>query len=129
MGSKETGRVARVEVRVGDPGEQVRIYERWRESGARTLSQFARACILGSPIRTVVLDKGRLDVAEALMRIAGEVRLVGVNVNQIARALNAYHTEEKARLLLARAEAHQLRVESLLGEAIALARRLDDAIR
>ena len=29
---------------------------------------------------------------------------------------------------LARAEAHQLRVESLLGEAIALAQRLDGAI-
>ena len=117
-----------MEIRVGDPEEQVRIYERWRESGARTLSQFARACILSSPIRTVVLDKGRLDTAEALMRIAGEVRLIGVNGNQIARALNAYHTEEKARLLLARAEAHQLRVESLLGEAIALAQRLDGAI-
>ncbi len=72
------------------------LFEQFFEkSGAHTKTQFITNCIFQRPFQVVVTDKGAMEVCIKLSEINFEIRKVGVNYNQVTKAINTTFTEPR----------------------------------
>ena len=82
----------------------------YANSGAKTRSQFILSAIFGRPLKVVKIDKAATDFYIRLTNLQSDYRRVGVNYNQVAKAVHSGElTEKKALALLYKLE--QLTVE------------------
>lgn len=82
----------------------------YSNSGAKTKSQFILSSIFNKPIKVVKIDKAATDFYIRLTNLQSDYRRVGVNYNQVAKAVHSGElTGKKALALLYKLE--QLTVE------------------
>ena len=74
------------------------------KSGAKTKTEFILAAIFGNTIRVVTMDKPTMDYYIALTNLQSEYRRIGVNYNQVTRAIQTRLTEKKVLAFLYRLE-------------------------
>ena len=67
----------------------------YANSGAKTRSQFILSAIFGRPLKVVKIDKAATDFYIRLTNLQSDYRRVGVNYNQVAKAV---HSGELERL-------------------------------
>lgn len=115
--------------RIPDPEDQKKVIARFRKSGARSRSDFARAALLKEDIRIVSVDSSFIDAVNAFSHIVADIYKLGVNYNQITKVINTYHSEPVARRLLEKVEQSHLDLFLKLQDAIDIANELKDGKR
>ena len=107
-------------VRLPDPEGQRKAIDLFQKSGAKTKSDFVRARLLGEPFKVITVDKSAVDYYRKLSELTVQIHKIGVLYNQAVRAINSYHSDQVARVLLERLERYSVRVVLLLEEAVRL---------
>jgi len=76
----------------------------FEQSGSKNKSRFIAACIFNRPVKVVKMDKAAMDYYMRLTTFHSEFRAIGVNYNQITKAIKATFTEKKALAFLYKLE-------------------------
>jgi len=76
--------------------EYEKFKSRLAESGIQSQTEFIKVAILENPVKVVKIDKAMLDYYTRLTTFYAQFRAIGVNYNQIVKALNTHFTEQKA---------------------------------
>lgn len=118
---------ARWDFRVTTEEEQNKLRELYTRSGAKSKSDFARDRLLGKPFTVYSDDKNWRDYVTLLKQYLYELNKMGVNFNQITKAINTYHTPKVGQGLLKKTETlfeqileKQAKVEKLTEKLIGL---------
>ena len=113
-------------VRLSNPEDQIRVIESFKRSGCDTKSDFLRKMILREDFRVVKVDKDLLEYTTKLTDFILAINKIGVLYNQAVRAMNKYHSEEKAEQLLNNVSNQQMELMDKLLEVIELTKELKD---
>jgi hypothetical protein len=84
--------------------EDAEFLARFEQSGAKTRSQFIASCIFNRQFKVVKIDKAAMDYYMRLTTFYGQFRAIGVNYNQVVKALKSTFTEKKALAFLYKLE-------------------------
>ena len=84
--------------------EHARFLSLFEQSGMKIKAHFITACIFDKPVTVVKIDKAAMDYYMRLTTFYGQFRSIGVNYNQITKAIKATFTEKKALAFLYRLE-------------------------
>ncbi|WP_286920210.1 conjugal transfer protein MobA [Flavobacterium sp. UBA4197] len=76
--------------------ENARFLAMFEASGMKVKAHYITACIFDRPVKVVKIDKAMLDYYTRLTTFYAQFRSIGVNYNQIVKALNTHYTEQKA---------------------------------
>ncbi len=97
--------------------DNVRFLALFDKSGMKTNSHFIASRIFGEDFKVIQIDKGAQDYYSKLSTLYSQFRAVGVNYNQVVRALNTHFTEKKAMASL-------YRLEKITVQLIAISRKI-----
>lgn len=84
--------------------EHAQFLSLFEQSGMKIKAHFITACIFNKPISVVKIDKAAMDYYMRLTTFFGQFRTVGVNYNQVTRAIKSAFTEKKALAFLYKLE-------------------------
>jgi hypothetical protein len=76
----------------------------FEESGLQDRAHFITACIFNRPLKVVKIDKAAMDYYMRLTTFYAQFRAIGVNYNQVTKALKSTFTEKKALAFLYKLE-------------------------
>ena len=79
-----------------------------------TKAEFIRTILFEREIRVVKVDKSAHDFYIKLTAFYGQFRAVGVNYNQVVKALHTNFTEKRAQFLLLKLEKHTVALIAIL---------------
>lgn len=113
-------------VRLPNPEDQIRVIESFKRSGCDTKSDFVRKMILREDFRVLTVDGSMMEYTTKLTDFIFAVNKIGVLYNQAVRAINKYHSEEKAEQLLNNVSNQQMELMDKLLEVINLTKELKD---
>ena len=69
-------------------------------SGAKTKTEFIKASIFKTPIRSIQIDKGTFEYYKLLNNLQAQYKKIGVNYNQVTKAIHTAFEEKKALAFL-----------------------------
>lgn len=84
--------------------ENSRFLSLFELSGAKNKAHFITSCIFNNPVKVVKIDKRLHDYYMRLTTFFGQFRAIGVNYNQVVKALNSNFSEKKALAFLYKLE-------------------------
>lgn len=113
-------------VRLPNPEDQIRVIESFKRSGCDTKSDFVRKMILREDFRVLTVDGSMMEYTTKLTDFIFAVNKIGVLYNQAVRAINKYHSEEKAYQLLNNVNDLQMKIMDNLLNVIELTKELKD---
>lgn len=113
-------------VRLPNPEDQAKAIEAFKRSGCDTKSDFVRKMILREDFRVVKVDKDLLEYTTKLTDFIFAVNKIGVLYNQAVKAINKYHSEERAYQLLNNVNDLQMKIMDNLLNVIELTKELKD---
>lgn len=93
--------------------DHARFLALFEQSGMRTKAHFITKRIFGEPFKVVKIDKAAVDYYIRLTTFYAQFRAIGVNYNQIVKALNSNFTEKKALAFLYKLEKATLELVEL----------------
>ena len=76
----------------------------YEQSGLSDKARFITSCIFNRQLKVVKIDKSAMDYYMRLTTFYGQFRAIGVNYNQVVKALKAVFTEKKALAFLYKLE-------------------------
>jgi hypothetical protein len=95
----------------------------FEQSGLQDRAHFITACIFDRQLKVVKIDKAAMDYYMRLTTFHAQFRAIGVNYNQVTKALKSTFTEKKALAFLYKLEqatkelvAFQQKIEELTAE-------------
>jgi hypothetical protein len=77
---------------------------RFEKSGLRVKAHFITSCIFDRELKVVKVDKAAMDYYMRLTTFYSQFRAIGVNYNQVVKAIKATFTEKKALAFLYKLE-------------------------
>ena len=89
-------------------------------SGLPDKARFITACIFNRTLKVIKIDKATMDFYMRLTTIHSQYRAIGVNYNQVVKALKATFTEKKALAFLYQLEQATRELVGLQHKIIAL---------
>ncbi len=84
--------------------ENAEFLTRFELSQMHSKSKFIASCVLEREMKVTVIDKGTVDFAMRLTTFFGQFRAIGVNYNQIVKALKTNFEMKRAMALLYKLE-------------------------
>jgi hypothetical protein len=105
-----------------DDADNARFLSLFEASGMEVKAHFITACIFEKPVKVVKIDKGTVDYYMRLTSFYSQFRAIGVNYNQVAKAIKNTFTEKKALAFL-----YQL--EKATFELVAINKQIMDLTR
>lgn len=84
--------------------DHVRFLALFEQSGMRTKAHFITKRIFGEPFKVIKIDNAAVDYYTRLTNLYAQFRAIGVNYNQVVKALNTNFTEKKALSFLYKLE-------------------------
>jgi len=84
--------------------ENVKFLSLYDASGMKVKAHFITACIFKKPISVVKIDKATMDYYMRLTTFHSQFRAIGVNYNQVTKAIKIAFTERKALAFLYKLE-------------------------
>ncbi len=93
--------------------DHARFLALFEQSGMRTKAHFITKRIFSEPFKVVKIDKAAVDYYTRLTNFYAQFRAIGVNYNQIVKALNSNFTEKKALAFLYKLEKATLELVEL----------------
>lgn len=100
--------------------EHAKFLELFDQSGMRVKAHFITSCIFEKTMKTIKIDKGTANFYMRLTSFHSQFRSVGVNYNQIVKALYSNFSEKKAAGLLYKLEKQTLEMVDIFKEVIQL---------
>ena len=100
--------------------EHAQFLSLFEQSGMKIKAHFITACIFDKPVTVVKIDKAAMDYYMRLTTFYGQFRSIGVNYNQITKAIKATFTEKKALAFLYRLEKATLELVAINKQIIEL---------
>jgi hypothetical protein len=97
----------------------------FEQSGMKNKSRFILARIFNESFKVIKVDKSALDYYTKLTTFYAQFRAIGVNYNQIVKALNANFSEKKALAFLYKLEKATLELVELNKQIIELSREFE----
>ena len=76
----------------------------YEQSGLKDRAQFITSCIFNRQLKVVKIDKAAMDYYMRLTTFHSQFRAIGVNYNQVVKAIKATFTEKKALAFLYKLE-------------------------
>jgi hypothetical protein len=76
----------------------------YEQSGLKDRAQFIVSCIFNRQLKVVKIDKAAMDYYMRLTTFHSQFRAIGVNYNQVVKAIKATFTEKKALAFLYKLE-------------------------
>lgn len=87
-----------------------RFLSLFERSKMKKKSDFIVCCILNKPVRYQSVDKSAMDICTKLTEINAQIRSIGINYNQITKALKVNFSEKKALSMLFKVEQATLKL-------------------
>lgn len=84
--------------------DHARFLALFEQSGMRTKAHFITKRIFDEPFKVIKIDKAAVDYYTRLTNFYAQFRAIGVNYNQVVKALNTNFTEKKALSFLYKLE-------------------------
>jgi hypothetical protein len=84
--------------------ENAEFLTRFEQSGVKVKAQFIAACIFEKQLKVAKYDVAAMEYYTRLTNFFAQFRAVGVNYNQITKAIKANFSEKKALALLYKLE-------------------------
>lgn len=81
--------------------DNARFLTLFEASGMEVKAHFITACLFDKPVKVVKIDKGSMDYYMRLTSFYSQFRAIGVNYNQITKAIKNNFSEKKALAFLA----------------------------
>lgn len=94
--------------------EDIKFKKLYEQSGAKTMTEFITNCILDKPFKVIKTDRASYDICVRLSATNAEIRKIGVNYNQVVRALKHAFTEKLALAYLYRLEQRTIELVTYL---------------
>lgn len=101
--------------------ENARFLGLFETSGLHTKAEYIAAVLLNRELKTVKIDKSVIDFYMRLTTFHSQFRAIGVNYNQVVKALKSNFTEKKAMALLYKLEKQTIELVELSRKIVALA--------
>ncbi|MGY0408106.1 MAG: conjugal transfer protein MobA [Polaribacter sp.] len=106
--------------------ENVKFLYQFEVSELLTKADFIRAVLFDKEIKVVKIDKSAHDFYMRLTSLYAQFRAVGVNYNQVVKALHTTFTEKKARFLLSKLENHTVALIAIIEKIIRLTQKFKE---
>lgn len=100
--------------------ENARFLGLFETSGMHTKAEYIAAVLLNRELKTVKIDKSAMDFYMRLTTFHSQFRAIGVNYNQVVKALKSNFTEKKAMALLYKLEKQTIELVELSRKIVAL---------
>ncbi|MDR1339237.1 MAG: hypothetical protein LBK58_04195 [Prevotellaceae bacterium] len=84
--------------------EHAEFLSRFEQSGMDVKAHFIAACIFDRRLKVVKIDRATMDYYMRLTTFHSQYRAIGVNYNQVTKALKSTFTEKKALAFLYKLE-------------------------
>lgn len=117
---KISKRDKRYVVRLTDE-ENARFLALFDASGLHTKAEYILAVLFNREIKTIKIDKSGHDFYMRLTTFHSQFRAIGINYNQIVKALKTNFTEKKALAFLYKLEKETIKLVELSRKIVALA--------
>jgi hypothetical protein len=95
-------------------------------SGIEVKAHFITACIFEKPVKVVKIDKGTQDFYMRLTNFYGQFRAIGVNYNQVTKAIKNNFSEKKALAFLNQLEKATLELVAINKQVMDLTREFEE---
>lgn len=106
--------------------ENAKFLYQFEISELLTKAEFIRAVLFDKEIKVVKIDKSAHDFYMRLTSLYAQFRAVGVNYNQVVKALHTTYTEKKARFLLSKLENHTVALIAIIEKIIRLTQKFKE---
>lgn len=106
--------------------ENAKFLSLYEQSGDKNKAYFITTCIFNRILRVVRIHKSTQDYYMRLTKFFGEYREVGVNYNQVVKALNSNFSERKAMALLYKLEQATIKLIHIQQKAIELTKEFGE---
>ena len=84
--------------------EHAEFLSHFEQSGLKNKSQFIASCIFNRTLKVIKYDKASMDYYMRLTTFYAQFRAIGVNYNQVTKALKSNFAEKKALAFLYKLE-------------------------
>ena len=105
--------------------ENAAFLSQFDRSGLKNKSQFIAACIFNRPLKVIIIDKALMDYYMRLTTFHSQFRAIGVNYNQVVKALKSTFTEKKALAFLYKLEKETRELVNLQHSIITLTQEFE----
>ena len=106
--------------------ENIKFLHQFEVSELLTKAEFIRAVLFDKEIKVVKIDKSAHDFYMRLTSLYAQFRAVGVNYNQVVKALHTTFAEKKARFLLSKLENHTVALIAIIEKIIRLTQKFKE---
>lgn len=106
--------------------ENARFLAKFDASGVHTKAKYIAAVLLNRELKTVKIDKAGQDYYMRLTTFHSQFRTIGVNYNQIVKALKNNFTEKKALAFLYKLEKETIKLVELSQKIVVLTEEFKD---
>ena len=106
--------------------EHERFLALFEQSGMRTKAHFIVKRIFDEPFKVIHIDKPTVDYYARLTSFYSQFRAIGVNYNQVVRAINTHLTPKKALAFLYKLEKATLELVTVTRNVIALTKEFEE---
>ena len=100
--------------------DHARFLALFEQSGMKVKAHFITASLFDKPVKTVKIDKAGMDFYMRLTTLYSQYRAVGVNYNQVVKALKTNFTEKKALAFLYKLEKQTIELIEITQKIVAL---------
>jgi hypothetical protein len=109
-----------------DAHDNAKFLSLFEQSGMSVKAHFITSCLFNKTIKVVKIDKAAHDYYMRLTTFYSQFRSIGVNYNQIIKALKSNFTEKKALLMLYKLEQETIKLIELTQKIIALTQEFEE---
>ncbi len=105
--------------------DNARFLSLFEKSGMRAKAHFIASRVFGEEFKVIHVDKNTLDYYSKLSSFYSQFRAIGVNYNQVVKALNTHFTEKKALATLYKLEKITIELVGLNRQIIELTQKYE----
>ena len=106
--------------------DNARFLSLFEASEMKVKAHFITACVFEKPVKVVKIDKDTQDFYMRLTNFYGQFRAVGVNYNQITKAIKNNFSERKALAFLSQLEKATLELVAINKQVMDLTREFEE---
>ena len=100
--------------------DNARFLAQFEASAMKKKAHYITACVFDKPVKVLKIDMGTMEYYRRLTTFHAQFRAIGINYNQIVKALKNTFSEKKALQLLYKLEEETLKLVLICKEIIEL---------
>lgn len=106
--------------------DNARFLSLFEATGMKVKAHFITSCVFEKRVKVVKIDKGTMDFYMRLTNFYGQFRAIGVNYNQVTKAIKNNFSERKAMAFLNQLEKATLELVAINKQVMDLTREFEE---